>query len=107
MRSGFAYRNSTVMTGHADSGGLIVGKRNYDRRPLTGVVTGFAGIGGVGVRGAFIAGAVTTAGDTSTDDGFIVAERDDGRYPSAAVMTGIAVVAGLWMRRRFAADAGA
>ena len=105
MGGHFAHSDAAVMASHANIAGLIVGKRNNHRCPLAGIMTGFAGICGDGVRGTFIAGAVTTAGDTSADNGLVVTERNDRRDPSAGVMTSVTVVTGLRVRGRFATDA--
>ena len=105
MSRGFTHGDGAVMTSDTDIGGLIVGKRNDQWYPLTGVVASLTGICRNGVIGAFIAGAVTATGDTCTDNGLVVTERNDRRYPSAGVMTSVTVVTGLRVRGRFATDA--
>ena len=105
MGGHFAHSDAAVMASHANIAGLIVGKRNNHRCPLAGIMTGFAGICGDGVRRTFIAGAVTATGDTCTDNGLVVTERDDRRDPGAGGVAGLAGVRCLWMCGRFATDA--
>ena len=89
-----AQGNGAIVAVAAGSTGLIMCKRDYERQPGSGVVTGFAAVCANGMAGGFVCAAMATGGSTRCRISFVMRERQYNRQPNIRAMARIAGIRG-------------